>query len=94
MAELGIRNVRNFWLTAQADGGSPVTLGPKAKTGGLEATLLLRERGEVSNDKVEIWSHVLGALENSLVTEIKVPAGAVIEQHEDGSATITIRKER
>lgn len=29
-----------------------------------------------------------------LVTEIKVPAGAVIEQHEDGSATITIRKER
>lgn len=89
---LGQRHVRNFWLTAQADGGSQVTLGPKAKSGGLQATLLLREHGEVSNDKVEIWSHVMS--DGALVTEIIVPVGAVVEENSDGTKTITIRKER
>lgn len=95
MAELGIRNVRNFWLTAQADGGNQVTLGPKSRSGGLQVTLLLREHGEVSNDRVVIVSGAAGGAEgDALVTRIFLPAGAEIEEREDGSKSVVIRKER
>jgi len=92
MAELGIRNVRNFWLQAQADGGSQVTLGPKAAGGGLRATLLLRESGDVSDEKVVIDAHHgMGA---DLVTLIELPPSAEVTENADGSKTVRIRKTR
>lgn len=87
------KHFRNFWLTAQADGGSPVTLGPKSKDGGLHATLLLRELGQISSDKIEIDSHV-DVASGALLTVMHIPAGARIKQNEDGSSTIYIEKER
>lgn len=97
MAELGIRNVRNFWLQADTDGRTPIALGPKSREGGLRATLYLREHGAVSDDKVEIYGTVGSSVdgdEGMLITEINVPADAVIEENSDGTKTITIRKER
>lgn len=91
MAELGIRNVRNFWLTAQADGGSPVTLGPKSKDGGLKATLLLRERGGVSDDKIVIAGYTIG---DKNYVRITFPPGAAVRGNMDGSAEVLIEKER
>ncbi|OGT57958.1 MAG: hypothetical protein A3E01_07915 [Gammaproteobacteria bacterium RIFCSPHIGHO2_12_FULL_63_22] len=86
------RNVRNFWLTAQADGGSQVAVGPKSKDGGLRATLYLRESGQISDEKVMFDAHHgIGA---DLVTLIELPPSAEVIENADGSKTVRIRKTR
>lgn len=43
-----IRNVRNYWITGTIDGRtSPLTGGPRDRTGGLELRILQRDRGDV-----------------------------------------------
>jgi hypothetical protein len=49
------RNVRNFWLEADIDGRKEtLTGGPKNRDGGISITLKVREKGEVSFDKLKI----------------------------------------
>jgi hypothetical protein len=40
-----IRNVRNFWIAARADGGASVATGPRAADGGMDVTLFQRIAG-------------------------------------------------
>jgi hypothetical protein len=41
------RNVRNFWMTASADGAQQVAAGPRSKDGGMAATFKVRNNGMV-----------------------------------------------
>jgi hypothetical protein len=58
------RNVRNFWLTARADGAArSAECGPRAADGGLTATLKVRHRGAVVDAlRIRCWAGNDGAL--------------------------------
>ena len=86
------RNTRNFWLESTADGSKTVAVGPKAKTGGLRATLYLREEGTISEDKITIDGHP--GSDDTLVTFIELPPSAEVTENADGSKTVRIRKTR
>lgn len=42
------RNVRNFWLELNVDGATKrIETGPRAKDGGFELTILMRDKGSI-----------------------------------------------
>jgi hypothetical protein len=41
------KNVRNFWIEADVDGGTPIGAGPKSKDGGFSLSIFMRDKGFV-----------------------------------------------
>jgi len=67
---VSIRNVRNFWLTAEVDGRrTDIETVPIASDGGMNLTILVREQGSVSESLVEIRCVSVGG-ENKIFIEI------------------------
>jgi hypothetical protein len=54
------RNVRNFWIQGEVDGKKEaIGTGPRRKDGGFDLDILIREKGNISNKKLNIIGHVV-----------------------------------
>jgi len=54
------QNIRNFWVIANADGrATPAALGPRAKDGGIDIVVLMREDGGVSQTRLRVHGAAL-----------------------------------
>lgn len=54
-----MRNVRNFWLELSVDGKqSRVDTGPRAKDGGFDLIVYVREDGDISDKSVHLRGRV------------------------------------
>lgn len=55
------RNVRNFWVEVNVDGAkSKTALGPKAKEGGFDLTVKIRENGVISDRELVVRGYEHG----------------------------------
>jgi len=87
------RNVRNFWLTLAVDGRSTIDTGPQAAGGGFKLTILMREKGEVSEHRVTVEGRVVnGELILDASTDAKVDQ-KFRESYSDGTA-FRVRSQR
>lgn len=74
------RNVRNFWIDLSVDGNSSrVETGPRAKDGGFNMTILIRDKGGVER-AMEVSGHALSDGRLRLVARVSgQPAELTVE---------------
>ena len=54
------RYVKNAWVRLDVDGKAKrIETGPKSSGGGLNQTILLREKGSISDVNLQVWVHVI-----------------------------------
>jgi hypothetical protein len=88
-----MRNVRNFWLSANVDGRSTVMEGgPQAKDGGMRVRILQRDGGRVGDGAVDIMCRPIAS--GRLRTTVEFPAGAKVETDAAGRTFVTFETER
>lgn len=76
------RNVRNFWVELDVDGSKThVATGPKSSGGGFTMTVLIREKGDISNKVLKIVGIVRSDGRLQLTADLnKQCAGVVTER--------------